>query len=339
MVHAARPSPTRAPFPIALLWLTLLLFAAVPARAADATIHGKSYHSLKRIASVLGMDYNALDSGRKARLTSRWTRMEFEVDKRTISINDTTVHLGDAIARKGSTLYVSQIDYERTIQPILTPQVFSDVPKLHRIFIDPGHGGKDPGAQNRALKLQEKNLTLDLARRLEKILRARGYEVVMSRGDDRFISLDGRSAHANRVNADLFVSLHFNAATATSVRGVETFVFTPRNQPSTARSKPHSSDARSYAANRNDVWNTLVGYYVQKSMHTALRANDRGLKRARFTVLRDLKMPGLLVEGGFVSNSTEGRNIGSSAYRQKMAESIADGIVTYQKTLNRLRGR
>lgn len=301
------------------------------------TIRGDAHYDLKDVAGALGMESRWTESEETLRLESQWTRMSFTRGSRSFELNGITVYLGHPIAFLGGTLWIPKLDYERTLQPILTPQVFSDPPKLYRIVIDAGHGGRDPGAMNESLKLFEKYLTLDLAERLGAILRDRGYEIIFTRSDDTFLELKERSTLANQVGADLFISLHFNAAGSSSVSGAETYVYTPRNQPSTARSRMVAADRRFNPANKNDVWNLLAAFHVQRELVTDLGTEDRGVKRARFAVLQHLECPGLLVEGGFLTHSREGRNIGSAAYRQKMAIAIAEGILTYQKTLNRIR--
>lgn len=231
---------------------------------------------------------------------------------------------------------MNESDYRHQLQPILTPQLNGPTPGLRRIVVDAGHGGKDPGAENPSIGLREKALTLDLAKRVRRLLERRGFTVSLVREKDEFLSLQERGGIANRSGADLFLSLHFNASENRAVRGVETYAFTPPNQPSSARTKLHSSDRVSYPAQRNGDWSTLAAYYVQKSLADALPSEDRGLKRARFTVLRDLHMPGLLVEGGFLTHEREGRDIGSAAYRDRIAEAIVEGILVYQRTLQRL---
>jgi len=308
--------------------------------AVDTTrINGIDYVPLAEIGGSLGMDVQWLKSGERLRLKSEWTTMDFTVHRRDFTLNGTTLNLGWPIGTKGGQLYLSEVDYEKTLQPVLTPQVFDHVPKLYRIVIDPGHGGKDPGAQNRGLKVAEKTVVLDVAKRLKANLEKLGYKVSLTRDDDRYLELTDRSAVANRARADLFISLHFNATGSSSVSGLETYVFTAENMPSSSRGKLLGSDRRDYDGNENDTWNMLVGYYVQRELVDQTHADDRGVKRARFTVLRDLQMPGILIEGGFVTSSSEGPKIGSASYRQKLADAIADGVVTYQRTLNRLRGR
>lgn len=285
------------------------------------------------------MDVRWLRADESLRLESRWTRLDFTRHDRDFLFNGLRVYLGRPVVNYRGSLWITRLDYERTVQPLLTPQVFArqTPPPVRRIMLDPGHGGKDPGTINRALKLQEKSLVLDLTARVERLLRAEGYEVLMTRRDDRFLSLDARGALANAQKADLFLSLHFNSAGSTSVEGVETYAFTPRDQPSTSRSRLVASDRRTYAANEQDVWNTLLGYHVQRELTGLPRAQDRGLKRARWDVLRDLECPGVLIESGFVSHPREGRDIGSAAYRQKIAEAIVAGVKAYEKRLADLR--
>ncbi|MDP0499143.1 MAG: N-acetylmuramoyl-L-alanine amidase [Verrucomicrobiota bacterium JB022] len=322
-------------------WLAVLILCLGPALHAvkTARINGIDYVSLSEVGGSLGMEAQWLKRGERLRLKSQWTTMEYTINRRDFTLNGTAINLGWPIAPSKGDLYMSEVDYEKTLQPVLTPQVFKDVPKLYRIVIDPGHGGKDPGAQNTGLKLNEKDAVLDVAKRLQKLLAAQGYDVVLTRDSDVYLPLSTRSSKANDAGADLFISLHFNAVGSSSVQGMETYVFTAQNMPSSSRGSLHSSDRRTYAGNRSDTWNMLAGYYVQRAMTEKTKATDRGVKRARFTVLRDLNMPGMLIEGGFVTSSREGPKIASASYRQDLAEAIADGVITYQRTLNRLRGR
>lgn len=320
-------------------WVLLGLAATALIALPTRTLHGEAHVSLDDVAGGLGMKLRWAEPGRVVRLESQWTQLEFTKDQRTFELNGIVVYLGRPVAATAGKLWIQERDYERTIQPILTPQVFSAPPALRRIMIDPGHGGKDPGTMNSGLRLTEKHLALDLAKRLERLLKAQGYEVLLTRTTDEFIELTDRSAKANKWNADLFVSLHFNAVDAASVAGAETYAFTPQFDASSARSKETSSDQKFFPANNQDVWNVLAAFYVQRELISDLRTNDRGVKRARFLMLRDLDCPGILIEGGFVTNDREGRNIGSAAYRQKMAVSIAEGILTYQRTLQRLRNQ
>jgi N-acetylmuramoyl-L-alanine amidase len=279
-----------------------------------------------------------IEKGESMRLESKWTRMEFEVDKREFQLNGYRLFFGNPVVERKGNLYLSQSDIDHCLKPILTPQLLPKPPALEHIAIDAGHGGKDPGAQNPAIGLREKALTLDLSKRVERLLKERGFRVSQIRTSDVYIELADRSARANKLGADLFVSLHFNATGKPAVSGVETYAFTPPWQPSTSRSELVDSDKKDYAAFKHGGWSTLAAYYIQRSLRDSLKVPDRGLKRARFTVLEDLQMPGVLVEGGFVTNALEGSNIGSAAYRERIAKAVVEGILVYQRTARRVAG-
>lgn len=329
--------------PRAWLLLFLLLLALGPlqpqATAAQATINGSTYVSLDSVAGQLGMDSAWIKRGEECQLKSRWTTLSFTLHKRWLMLNGERIYLGLPVASNRGQLMLAQRDFDTTIRPLLTPTQFEPVPKLYRIVIDPGHGGKDPGAQNRSRGVNEKTLTLDVAQRIKRKLETYGYKVVLTRETDTFIDLPDRPAHANRVDADLFVSIHFNAVDDARVSGVESYVMTPAYLPSTSSSSLTASARKSYPGNKNDPWNVLAGYFIQTAMVRNLGVTDRGLKRARFAVLRDLNCPGVLVEGGFLSNGAEAERLKTTAGREKLADSIVEGILLYQKKLNILRGK
>ena len=335
MAPASTFSPKSKCLPLRVAFLAGL-FAALPLQALE--LNGVPHLSLEKVAGKLGMKSRWVEKGKVMELKSDWTELRFELHQRELTINRLRVHIGFPIAEMSGKLYLSVSDFKHHLEPILTPQVFGIPPAIRHIIIDAGHGGSDPGAENGSVKLREKSLTLDLAIRLKARLENAGYRVSLTRSDDQLIPLADRAKIANRLKGDLFLSLHFNASTDKEVSGVETFAFTPPYQPSSSRAKLHSSDEQLYPGNANDPWNTLLGFYVQRSLKETLPSPDRGLKRARFTVLRDLEMPGLLIEGGFVSNSREARNVGSAYYREKIAAAIFEGLSVYQGTASRLRG-
>lgn len=293
------------------------------------------YISIKKMGDRLGMRSSWLEKGKRIKLSSNWTELEFTLHKRECLLNGLRLHLGFPVRSGPRSLEISSSDWENLIQALLTPAALGKLPPLRHVIIDAGHGGKDQGAHNKALGLIEKSLTLDLAKRLQKKLQDKGYTVSMTRVDDRFIPLEKRAQLANASGADLLLSLHFNAVANPDVQGIETFVFTPPNQPSTSRADIHPSDLKTYPGNKNGRASTLLGFYLHRSIEQALPGPDRGLKRARFTVLRDSEIPGVLIEGGFLSNDTEGRNVGSAAYRERLCDAIIDGLEVYQRSQNR----
>jgi N-acetylmuramoyl-L-alanine amidase len=309
-----------------------------PAHAQRVEIQheGRSYIDLATAGGRLGMDAYWLKGFNTFRLRSQWTTMDVGKGKRILYLNRLPVYLGFPTLDASGRLYLSRADYQHVLQPILTPQAFAGKPDLRRIVIDAGHGGKDQGATNEAYRLHEKSLNLDVARRLGSLLQRAGYEVVMTRDGDDYIPLARRPQIANRKEGDLFISIHFNAAGSTTAEGFETFVLTPQYQASSKFPKPGRGDATRYAGNEQDPWNTLLGYHVQRALVQRVGGPDRGLKRARFLVLKHLECPGVLVELGFVSHPETAQKLRNAVFRQTLAQSLFDGIVQYGKRLQRI---
>ncbi|MCX6845550.1 MAG: N-acetylmuramoyl-L-alanine amidase [Verrucomicrobia bacterium] len=171
------------------------------------------------------------------------------------------------------------------------------------VIIDAGHGGHDVGGQWG--RVYEKHLALDTATRLEKHLKRMGYRTVMTRRGDYFLTLPQRCQIANRYRDAIFVSVHFNYTWKQDVSGLETFYF--------------NSEGQKIA---NQVQNRMIRY---------TRSVDRNEKFARFYVIRNTKMPSILVEGGFVSNEAERNRMKSARFREALARAIADGIQRYDR--------
>jgi N-acetylmuramoyl-L-alanine amidase len=225
--------------------------------------------------------------------------------------------------------------------------------KVKTIVIDPGHGGKDPGAIGPKGTL-EKNLTLDVAKRLRKLLKEKlKLEVVLTREKDRFVPLEGRTAFANKRNADLFISIHFNAHTIRKFRGVETFYLDLTNDRysiklaarENATSEKSISDLKYILADlalKSHVDDSIsLSKLIQKSMVGTLRrkykhVRDLGIKPALFYVLIGARMPSILVEGSFITNPTEEGRLKTKTYRQKIAEGIFNGIKNFINERDRL---
>jgi N-acetylmuramoyl-L-alanine amidase len=223
--------------------------------------------------------------------------------------------------------------------------------KIGKIVIDPGHGGHDTGTIG-PNGLEEKDLVLDVSRRLGKLLQTRlGAEVIYTRKDDTFIPLETRTAIANEEGADLFVSVHANSSHDPDARGVETYYLNFTSSP----------DALEVAARENAVSEKSIHELqdlvkkialkekidesqefagdVQSSLHSGLAAKnpgerDRGVKKAPFIVLIGANMPSILAEISFVSNPGDERRLETADYRQKIAESLYRGIAKYVSGLS-----
>ena len=220
--------------------------------------------------------------------------------------------LGVALA-----VYFADTPAAREIRGLLLPGPFDTV------VIDAGHGGRDPGAL--AGGLVEKNLALDLALRLRRKLEARGVEVVMTRDDDTFLTLDERTRIAARAGNAIMVSLHFNKAPSAEARGVETFFHDP-DYPEEFPALSEAADLPPRAATESE----LLASAIHAEVSAATGALDRGIKNHPYFVVRNAKVPSVLVEGGFMSHPFEARMIANGGYRDILARAIADGIMEYR---------
>jgi len=336
-------APATSPFHGRLRWLSRIgvLFAGMlVSRGADTTINGTVYRPLSDVAALYGMTTSWETPDKTLALKNQFCTIEVTANERSLRLNNQPLALGSPIILRGSQMYLSKRDFDNNIFPLLSPaQIPSLVPALHRIIVDPGHGGDDPGTQNIAIGAKEKTNTLDVGLRLADELRKRGYEVIMTRTKDVTFNRKERPIMANSDKGDLYLSIHFNEAPEASVSGVETWILTPPWQPSSTQAKLSETDKKVLPGDRFDYWNTVVGFSVERAVTRELGTVNRGVKRARYDVLTPLNMPGLLVECGFLSNPTEGAKIITPDYRQKIALAIADGIDLYKTTLDRLRPR
>lgn len=248
-------------------------------------------------------------------------------DRRYITVAGVTHWLTAPVVAARGRLWITQTDLVKTVDPILRSRRPSDTPP-RVIVLDPGHGGSDRGTRGRSAR--EKTLTLDLAQRVQRHLAGSGARVLLTRASDRAVSLESRSEFARAKRADLFVSLHFNSGG--SATGIETYCLPPAGASSTASSWWQRLTGERNSGNRFDADNAWLAHCVQSALLRATRAEDRGVRRARFQVLRDASCPAILVEAGFLSNVAEERRILSVEYRERLAKAIADGIQAYRKT-------
>ncbi len=220
---------------------------------------------------------------------------------------------------------------------------------IKRIIVDAGHGGKDPGAIGRS-GVYEKNIVLDISRRLRALLRKQGYEVIMTRANDTFISLQKRTEIASSKKADLFISIHANSSPSKSARGIEVFSsrslsYTDKHEKQ--RQKNHNLIFKNFKMKKSDKNvgkiiadlmyqhkqsdSDILAETIEYSMQKQMKAKSRGVKKSKFFVLRNNLMPAVLVEVGFLSNYREEKLLKDSSYRQKAAQAIASGVKNYAR--------
>ncbi len=250
--------------------------------------------------------------------------------------------ISDKVSRSGNSLLV-QAPEDRSVNTIV---------------LDPGHGGRDPGAVGRTLRTPEKTVVLQVSRMLKVMLeRELGLRVLMTREDDRFISLGERTRFANENRADLFVSIHANASTNRSASGLETYYLAIRG----------TSDSRAVEALENNVVelyeeagaraqydalafilsdlsqtehldnSSMLASLIHQNMVAGTRWNDRGVNQANFFVLRGAFMPAVLCEIGFISNAEEEARLINPQYQNRIARAIFEGVKRFKFRYDRIR--
>ncbi len=253
---------------------------------------------------------------------------------RRVWVNDVMIWLNRPVAVRQGHWSFAEVDVEKTLRPILHPTRFLGGAGHQVVVLDPGHGGKDSGAVS-AAGLTEKAVCLDISLRVRRHLSAAGYTVYLTRHQDQFLTLDERPRRAGAWNADVFVSIHANSSTNTSASGIETFVLALPGEVSTNHSTQAQPSQLAHPGNAFDEANMALGFALQRSMLAAAGAEDRGVRRARFSVLRDAPAPAALVEVGFLSHPAEAAQLAAAAHRERLAQSIAQGIDLYLREVRR----
>jgi len=208
----------------------------------------------------------------------------------------------------------------RTARPAATPRPFAVV------VLDPGHGGQDSGAMCNGVL--EKDLTLDVVRRIDRLLEAEGIATLMTRLGDTYVSLEDRAAFANRVSNCIFVSVHFNEDNQPVSSGVETYY------------AAHQITAGSFVASWLPfLWRPLsdspnfesqsLARFIQEALVARTGALDRGTRAKQFFVIANVTSPAVLIEGGFLTNKEDISKVASEDYREQLAAAVTDGILGY----------
>src|SRR4030095_11013976 len=224
---------------------------------------------------------------------------------------------------------VTRTDVAKTIEPLVRPHRVADVGKVQTVVLDPGHGGHDKGQVSRYGS--EKDFALDVARKLRTILQAKGLRVIMTREGDYFVPLEVRAKIANSASNSIFVSIHFNASgDDPNATGFEIFSFTPRGAPSTSDTNVAARSFNMQPGSSADAQSMALSACIYHSLLGHLPEYDRGIKRARFALLRLTKVPAVLIEGGFLTERGESKLISNKDWRAKLAGAIGIGIENYR---------
>ncbi len=260
--------------------------------------------------------------------------LKLKVGGQEVTLNGVKFICTYPVIETGGKIGISRIDLTKLIDPVLRPSYIPNAGGFRTVVIDAGHGGKDAGAVN--AYDEEKAYNLRVAQELRSLLMAKGFKVVMTRNSDIYLSLQQRVDLANALKEQaIFISIHFNSG-GRSARGVETFTLSPQGVAHYG-SGLKSSDFQLRNGNVHDSANVALATAVHSQVIRHIGKDhtfDRGIKRARYSVLTGVKHPAILVEGGFMSHPYEARLIENPKYLSAVARGISDAVTLYQKAVS-----
>lgn len=254
-------------------------------------------------------------------------------DSRKAELNGSLLWLNDAMVVNNRLWVLSQKDVELSLKPLLLPTKVLRGHGHRIVVLDAGHGGADSGAIS-PTGLLEKTVVLDITRRVRALLLAQGYQVYLTRHDDRNLELAERPRRAEKWNADVFVSIHANSGGPTAV-GTETFALSLPGYASTNQAPGSAIPNNENPGNHFNQANISLAYAIHDALVHQNQLTDRGVRRARFAVLRDASCPAALVEVGFLSHPREGAQLAQAETRAALALSIATGIDNYLRNVKK----
>jgi N-acetylmuramoyl-L-alanine amidase len=296
---------------------------------------GSGYLPLADWARLNGWKITRNPGSREITANGPGGRLAMVIDGSRMQFNDVSIWLSNPVQLFDNQVCVASQDVRAVLNPLTRPPLLPAGKRVRTICLDPGHGGKDPG--HRTGSRLEKAYTLALAREVRSKLVAAGFNVVLTRREDEYVDHPERTSMASRLKADLFVSLHFNASPdgSSDANGFEVYAMTPEGARSTNISRDIGS-LKAWSGNEADGENLLLAYQVQRALLQRLPGSeDRGVRRARFLVLRLSEMPAILIEGGFMTNPSDARYIYSDTGRSRLAQGITDGILAYRRQVER----
>lgn len=321
---------------LALVFL-LTLIAPISMASAQGTkqggwdlikIDGRDYVSVAGIKRFYHFT-KLTRTGSAVVLENAKVKMKLKVGGYECLMNNVKFVFSHVVEASGNGVYISRIDLAKLIDPVLRPNFIKNAGDFRTVILDAGHGGKDPGATNPIGT--EAAYNLRLATKLKSMLEAKGFRVKMIRDSDRFYSLQERVDIANTVKENaIFLSLHFNSG-GRHARGIETFTLSPPGVSHYGASLK-VSDAVARTGNEHDSANIALATAIHGSVLVRLGNNtfDRGIKRARFSVLSGVQHPAVLFEGGFMSHPYEARLIANESYQAAVAQGMVDAIGRYR---------
>ena len=319
--------------PVVIGLVIVCLMSYLAFGAADwqiIKVNGHDYLTVENISKFYGLPAEVVPAaGDKVQTQTVKNPLEFVSGSREVIINGARSWLCFPLIEQDGKFLMSRTDVAKTIEPLVRPHRVPNVGNVETVVLDPGHGGHDKGAVCRYGS--EKDFALDVARKLRGLLQSKGLRVIMTREGDYFVPLDVRAQIANAARDSIFVSIHFNATNDDpDATGFEIFSFTPRGAPSTSDSAVTPTSLSMQAGTVVDNQSLALSVCIYHSLLGHIPEFDRGIKRARFAVLRLTRVPAVLIEGGFLTERGESRLIANKDWRGKLAAAISVGIENYR---------
>jgi N-acetylmuramoyl-L-alanine amidase len=288
----------------------------------------RDFLTVDNIAAFYGFPQPSLE-GRNIHLHNDRNDLVLTIDSREMLLNGAHNWLSFPVFMHNGEVVVSRIDLAKTLEPQLRPNMIQNLGRVQTIVLDPGHGGFDKGAISSYG--YEKDYALDVARQLRPLLQTKGFRVLMTRESDVFVPLEVRAHIANETSDSVFVSLHFNATDHDpAATGFEIYSLTPRGAPSTYEDNLTLASVNIQNGTGEDAASIELSSCIYHSLVGQVGEFDRGIKRARFAVLRLTKIPAVLLEPGFLTERGESRLIASNEWRKKLANAICTGIDNFR---------
>jgi N-acetylmuramoyl-L-alanine amidase len=323
---------TRSCLAFAVFWLGCAL-GAEAFNWQTATTRGRDYVTLQSFCQFYGFGYAAPGGNTVFDARSPNHALRFKMGSPDTYLDGVHYLMSFPVEQGDHDWLVSRMDVIKLFEPILRPQEVAGRHPIRGVVIDAGHGGTDNGATSRLGA--EKNYTIDTAYRLQALLNNAGIKTVMTRRNDVFVDLYERAHIASLYPDYAFVSLHFNSASP-EASGLETYCLAPRGAASTSSNYLTRADIQELPGNDDDAENILLASAVHSEiirLNPGDASEDRGVKRARFVVIKANVLPAILVEGGFVSNRMESARVNSPGYRQALAQCIARGLIKFANVM------
>lgn len=311
------------------LVIILLVAGGAPVHANwNVVVHeGRRYVPIEDVATFYRLG-RPVKSDSSFLITGRGKTIRGKPGTREVFINNVKYILCFPIVRRGNTHFFSAMDVTKIIEPVMRPEKITEDRPFRTVILDAGHGGHDSGAKGP--RGVEKEAALDVVLRAKRLLEEKGYRVKLTRSRDVFIPLGDRSAFANRHPDAIFISVHFNKSRNPGASGIETFALAPRGVPSMGDDGLKPNALREYPGHKRDAENIALATAMHSSMLRHMKLYDRGIKRARFHVIRESGIPAVLLEGGFMNHRVDSRLIAGSAYRDAFARAIVEGVGRYR---------